>query len=429
MKRVRPSHLTEGNTVHYVWSIEEPVAANVSRGIDVVIEISRGVIALGWGIDAAVGSASVLSDAEVEALLGERWLPGIESTENGLRVPVAGTLGALIERHDRFRSRISESGVLTPPPPLTAYATVAYHCATHPPAPGASAFALLNLDTQGFVAFDTARRGLTVAGMLRHTVKLAASQAGWPEQEVGSFVLGHGEPRGSSEHSPVGLRRFAYLPLPSIESRGSGRARVAGPVRRVMLTCFADGCEEKLAWARRALGGMELLDERSGRAVAFLGPAAADDHVVHSYTRPASTWATVTPVVLPGYDDPAHYRRRLKKGVNAEEQKQLLDRLDRRVDGLIRKAIEQAGYAKDLATNAEIEWRQVGFWPGAELAHLYGVPDHLTRFPRLHVRLAWRDPAGHWLEVPGPLCIGSGRFLGLGLFAGHRQEDSGGNLR
>jgi CRISPR-associated protein Csb2 len=41
----------------------------------------------------------------------------------------------------------------------------------------------------------------------------------------------------------------------------------------------------------------------------------------------------------------------------------------------------------------------------------YAVPQHLASYPRLHVRLTWPRP------VNGPLCIGSGRFSGLGLFA------------
>lgn len=39
------------------------------------------------------------------------------------------------------------------------------------------------------------------------------------------------------------------------------------------------------------------------------------------------------------------------------------------------------------------------------------------RFPRLHVRIEWRDQAGRPVDVAGPCVIGGGRFYGLGLFA------------
>ncbi len=141
------------------------------------------------------------------------------------------------------------------------------------------------------------------------------------------------------------------------------------------------------------------------------------DTVVQAYTRPSTTWATVTPVVLPGYDDPAHYRRRLKRGTSGEEQKRLLNCLSERVGGLIRKAIVQAGFSQLLADNAEIEWRKVEYWRGADLADRYGVPDHLKRFPRYQVRIQWRNENRRPVKINGPICLGGGRFYGLGLLA------------
>lgn len=131
-------------------------------------------------------------------------------------------------------------------------------------------------------------------------------------------------------------------------------------------------------------------------------------------------------MVLPGYDDPAHYRRRLKRVVSAGEQKQLLGRLDDRIGALLQKAIAQSAFPKALADHAELHWRKSGFLPGVDLADRYGVPDHLKRFPRYHVRVVWRDGHGRPLQVPGPLCFGSGRFVGLGLFAAMPGDRSDG---
>lgn len=56
------------------------------------------------------------------------------------------------------------------------------------------------------------------------------------------------------------------------------------------------------------------------------------------YTHAANTWATVTPVVLPGYDDPGHLRRREKNGrVLPEQQRRILERLSNRIDALVAK--------------------------------------------------------------------------------------------
>ena len=405
-------------TLHYLWSLPNPLSSEVRTHIKVLSNVARSIVALGWGIDMAIGHAALLSDEQVKALSGERWIRGIEGVEDGLRVPTSGTLNALIERHERFLMRVRPDGTFDPTPPLpeSAYRKIEYRRATDPPRRLVAAFSLLKSDASGFRPFDTVRSNLTLAGMMRHAVTCAARRAGWPESKIAALVLGHGEPKNEN-HVPVGSRRFAYLPLPSIEGRGEGKARVDGSVRRLMLTALFDDCENEIAWARRALSGRDLIDENSGQSAALLSLLPGNEKMVRCYGEPADTWATVTPVVLPGYDDPSHYRRRLKKGVAAEEQKRLLERLNDRVDGLLRNAIVQAGFSKELADHAELEWRKVGFWAGTDLADRYGVPDHLKRFPRIHVRLRWRDAQNRPVAVPGPICLGGGRFYGLGLFA------------
>lgn len=417
MKTVRPTLLAGGNAVHYLWPLPEPVPEATRRNVDVLCGVARNVVVLGWGIDTVVGHGAILSDEEVEALVGERWLPGTESLEEGLRVPGAGTLDDLIHRHERFLTRLGPDGVFNPPPPLTAYATVTYRRATDPPHRPVASFSLLQLEATSFRAFDTARSALTVAGMTRHAASLAAAQAGWTESRINAFVLGHGESKTGAGHIAVGSRRFAYMPLPSIEARGRGKTHVVGSVRRVLLSCFGEGCEEEIAWARRRLSGEELVDEHQKKPVALLSLLPATDKVVRHYTERATSWSTVTPVVLPGYDDRAGYRQRLRRGPSAEEQRRLLARLDRRVEQLLRKAITQAGFPPVLAAHAELEWRSIGFWPGTDLASRYGVPDHLKHLPRYHVRLQWRDVEQRPVEIPGPVCLGAGRFYGLGLFA------------
>jgi CRISPR-associated protein Csb2 len=253
--------------------------------------------------------------------------------------------------------------------------------------------------------------------MVRHATRRAAESSKWPLDVVNAFVLGHVEGRQGEEHEAVGSRRFAYVPLPSLESRGRSNSRVVGDVRRVLVTCFSGDVDDKVGWAHRALSGQDLIDEATRAPVAFMTALPAMDRTVAAYTTSASAWATVTPVVLPGFDDPSHYRRRLDKGVDAEEQKRLLGKLAERVDSLLRKAIVQAGFPKALADHADLDWRKAGFWPGTDLADRYGVPDHLKRYPRYHVRIAWRDEQGAPIDVPGPICLGGGRYYGIGLFA------------
>jgi CRISPR-associated protein Csb2 len=416
MKRVRPTLMADGDTVHYLWRLPSPLTEADRTHFDIVSEISRSIVALGWGIDMAVGHAAILSDQQTEGLTGERWIPDESTSGHGLRVPVEGTLGNVLHRHERFLNRVGTDRVgsecFTAPPPLSVYRRIPYRREADPAARAFAAFSLLKLDSSGFKAFDTARRALTVAGMLKCAAK-AAARGEWPDE---SFILGHGEPK-HAKHITVGPRRFAYLPLPSIETRGHANARTIGSIRRVILTAFTDRCEEEIAWARRSLSGRELIAEQDGESAAVLSLIPENDYVVGRYTQPAAVWATVTPVVLPGHDDPAHYRRRLARGAAAEEQKNLLERLDDRIEALLRKAILQAGFSETLAKHAELDWSKAGFWPGSAPVDRYGIPDHLRRFARYHVKIQWRDEVKRPLEITGPICIGGGRFYGLGLFA------------
>lgn len=412
MKRVRPQHLPEEAAIHCIWEMPDRTSEE-ENAIDELAVAARHLTSLGWGWDMAVGEAKLISRDELADLSGEIWLPESTNADMGFRVPTSGTLNDLQRRHRQFLARIGPDG-LRPPEPLVVFRRVEYRRASDP-APRPSVCFSLERPEGGFRAFDPPCNTVRVAGMLRHATKRTAEEAGnWPPAR---FVLGHGEKPGE-KHETVNNRRFSYLPLPSIQSRGSGRSLVVGDIRRVCVAVFDSGHEREIEWARQTLPGQVLIREETGEIAALLAPVPQSDTVLRRYLDLASEWATVSPVVLPGYDDPAHYRRRLAKSdIGAEEQRRLLGALNQRIERLLRKAIRDAGFSEELAMHADLDWRSVGFWAGTQKAANYTVPDHLARFPRLHVRLRWRDAAGNPVRVPGPICLGGGRFYGLGLFA------------
>ena len=415
LKTVRTTWMLDGEAVHYLWSVNGPITQEVQDYIARLSRAAQGIVVLGWGLDLAIGDAKLIPEGQTIQFSETQWVPDDAAGGTVLRVAAADTFDGLTQRHREFLNRLSSHGYV-PPAPFMAFDSVAYRRATDPPHRSLAAFSLLSPDATGFRPFDTEKRSLTVAGMMRHVAKRAAIQSGWPKDKVDAFILGHAEDLASGNRKPVGKARFAYMPIPSLERRKSGGAPTVGSVRRVMLTILGGGCDEELAWARRTLSGYELIDEDTGEIISILSLLPLTDSVIRPYLEPAETWVTVTPVLLPGFDDPAHLRRRLRKGVPAQEQRSLLDRLDARVDGLLRKAIIQAGFSAILAEHADLEWRKVGFLPGVGHATNYGVPDHLRRFPRVHVRIHWRDSLGNTLRLPGPFCLGGGRFNGLGLF-------------
>jgi len=401
MKNLRPHRLPADTVVHYAWPLDSD-----SSAAPALIAATRGVVALGWGIDLVVGHGAVVDDARLAELAAQQkfWQPRTDGRCE-LRAPARGTLADLERRHAAFLSRTSiDDPTLRPPPALSVFAITRYARTDQPRTTEIAGFTLMRVESDSFRAFDAARRGMAVAGMLRHAARTAAERAGWDEVRVHSSVLGHG--KGDEA-------RLLLVPVPSIEPRGSG-GETAGAVRRVMVFS-TDERSHDAAWAARVLGGMDLIDEETGEVQAVLAATSHDDRVLRRYVSEFSTWVTVTPMLLPGHDDRDGLREKLRKARGSDEQKSLIERLAKRREALVRKALRQAGVGHELALSAEIEMRETGFIAGVDKAWRFAVPSHLAKSPRFHVKLAWPMP------VAGPLCIGRGRFSGLGLFVGLPQ--------
>jgi len=421
MKTVRYVRLIDQGdfpVAHYLWQLPSHLPTEMVDHLDTLSTASKTAVTLGWGLDLIAGHGRVISTEESNLLQGERWEAIAHNQAVPLRVPVSGTLDALERRHHFWLNRLVDSGTtFVPTAPLSTFEITGYARSVEQTALPFAAFSLRNPDSGNLRAFTAIHQVPVVSGMARHATKLAAQRSGWPQSKVNEFVLGHGEPRGAPSHVTVGAARFAYLPLPSIEIRKDGGAPVVGDIRRLILFSFATNHDNEIAWAGRTLSGQDLICEDTAAPPTILTPTPKSDSVVQRYTQRATTWATVTPVVLPGHDDPAHYRRRLGRTTSEEEQARLLAKLDDRIDRLLRRAMVQSGISMSLAAHADIQCRRVGFWRGTERADHYRVPAHLRQYARVHVRVQWRDEKGEPIEVPGPICFGGGRFYGIGLFA------------
>ena len=128
------------------------------------------------------GDALVISALEAAALPGDQWCPLTDSGGVSLRTPIAGTLDALIAKHQAFLNRIQRdvrgNNSFNPVPPLSAFKVVGYRRAIDPPQRPFATFGILKPDVSGFRAFDTVRRGVLLAGMMRCAAKKAARIAG-----------------------------------------------------------------------------------------------------------------------------------------------------------------------------------------------------------------------------------------------------------
>ncbi len=425
----------EDAPLSFVWSVEK-LDGDPSLHIGRLKDAAASLTHLGWGIDMAAADARLLSAEEVEKLPGESYQPVDEETGFQLRVPISGTFEALKNRHhNEFLKRIRierKEQTFHPVPKITTFCNRYYLTANKSRKPRVVAFALLprkqNTNAR-FQAFDPVEQGTAVAAMIRHLVSETEfhKQLGWKPEQL-AMLHGHGETENDGRsRQPVSGPRLAIFPLPTIEPRGQGQSKVIGSIRRVLLTIMRgdEKAPAKLDEVKRLLAGRDLEpnpNDRRRTPSAILSPIHKDkDKVVQEYLRPAKSWTTVSPVVLPGFDDRGGLRRRLRppqvENLSASEKKEILRKLEKRTEDLLRKAILHAGYSAEMAENAKLCWRGTGFWPGTALAGKSFVPQYLRPFRRLHVRIDWRDSKGKPIEVNGPVCLGGGRFLGMGLFA------------
>lgn len=419
-KFTRPTLLESNDTfpaVHYLWSLEEGTTIPACAEL---IAAARAISQFGWGIDLVVADAAILPDQETTKFAGKRWLPSEASGGKSLRIPMAGTLADLKNHYKAFLERVSlDSNVFKPVPPLAQFTNITYRRASEMSRPPYAVFAIRKPDDSGFAAFSPTRRGLQLSGMMRWAASQPdfAISLGWDENKVASFVMGHGEAWGEGVHKPVNGSRLVFIPLPSIEWRGEAKGNSVGAIRRVLVTVKGYIANEEFNRFVRHLEGRELVNEKTGEVVAFLRRQSREDGAINKYFAKSSEWVSVTPVILPGYDDPGKLRRRLNtETLTPQEKTSIVLKLETRIEALLRKALRQAGYPDALVQHAELQWRGIGFMQGTDLATAYAVPDQHRRYRRLHVHIVWRNSEGEPLEVSGPFCIGGGRFTGLGLF-------------
>ena len=368
-----PHRLHDDQPVHYLWEIKQTDWLAAEPHVEVLCREARHLLALGWGIDQAVGNGRILTDAEVSALAGQRWgawkahRPG--SLE--LRVPCPDSLADLDRVYQFFLGRVhgkDYSGELK----VRCFDIVTYANAATPPQRSYACFELP--EGIAFRQQDAAR----VASMVR-SLACTAAKADTHDFPGGAEVYVAGHVRKSKHNLP----RFSYLPLPSI-----GQEHADGMIRRLLVAEPSGGDSSHARWAQQRLLNAVIRDEdKNERGILLDLWRHSSRSVIGTYTKLAKTWSTVTPVLLPGFDD--------GKQTKAEK--------------LVISAAEQAGLP--VSAIAELTLRKAPFWSGSQHPREYALPSYLKGLPGWHVRIVFREP------ISGPLAIGAGRHSGLGVFA------------
>lgn len=380
LKTVSPRELSQSSGkphVYYVWrSSDGSVSPRDLR------QLASCLHTFGWGIDMAYADSLSLNENEKQALTGApEYCHHVPANTGKLQhVPAPGYLQDLTAAYQRYCNRRSGDGV-DPATRATKYGQERYQCVGSIELPTAK-FALRKLENSAPYAVPWAL-GMKVAAWMRHAAAEALRQEGYPDDLINSYVLGHGNGHG---------RHISFVPVPNI-----GTIYPDGAIRRIMLVEPANSDGEIAALLQLKLSSStlhRLVENGSGPrksepVCSLLG--SQPDNIWPYYTCSSRLWHSVTPVVLHGYNS-EHGKFSLKK-----------------TEQLLYQAFEKVGYTRQSIT--ELQFQSAPLWAGTAGSLQMRVPEHLKKWPRYHVAIAFRNP------VAGPVMVGIGRHYGIGLFA------------
>ena len=387
-KTWRPCFFDAAEPVLYVWDFDSGRAeAERIRGV------ATRLYQLGRGVDMAWAAAEILSRDGAAAALAAH--SGVLHTPGGggdVPVPHEGTLASLVERYKRFRTRltwdISADGKprqLFAQPPSASFRSVGYGTP-----PQRLYFELR--DESGF-----APRPLRSAAALVTGLRDAAAeklQTALPEKAAlfEKLIIGRGAgPRDVD-------RRIRLIPIPSI-----GAEHTDPSIRRLLIEIPAE-CPIRADDLRWAFAGLAPRDPGTGESWPGRLVSTDDSRMADRFAGCASMFHSVTAVALSAAE-----RRR----VGADEDgsaKNANERLgeERRAAGAIVQALRHAGVR---ARPSDISVQREPFLRRGATAERFADGSRFSKHTLWHVELRFSTP------VPGPLIVGDGRFIGLGLMA------------
>jgi len=393
-KHVAPKIFDEEQPFLYSWRFDgDPLHA------ETVCAIARDLYQLGRGVDQAwadprihtvEGRASQLAEYRGEIYEASGAGDGIP-----LSCPTVGTLASLEARFEGGLRRITRVGrvqqFVQPPKPRLLQVSYGSSAARY-------MFDLLRGD-QSF-ATQPMHRAAHLVELVRNLAAERLASA-LPDQRelVESFVIGRS---AGDANRPNPALRIRILALPSI-----GHAFADRGIRRIVVE-IPTHCPLRADDVRWAFSGLELYDPDTGVVHGVtLTPAEDSEMLSHfGFGKLNSRWQSVTPLVLPENAK----RRRIEPTRMLEEAKAGAERVaeEQRAVRAGLSALRQAGIHERVAV---LRVQREPFARKGTRAEAFAGGTRFAKERLWHVELEFEE------QVPGPLVIGDGRFLGLGLFA------------
>ena len=397
-KTIRPHIFDSRIPLLFVWTFK---GGTPDEGYArTVCDIVERLYQLGRGVDMAWAWADLLDASEIEVRLARHGgivhRPSKSGTGKALLCPRKGSLASLKERYDANRTRFTyvkqgkKVQQLFSQPPKPRFAKVAYDTPSHR--------FLFEMRTatpdESFAPWPSERVTelvLKVRDKAASRLKEALPQE--PEKKeagtIDSVLVG----RNATEADKA--TRVRILPLPSIGHNHADRA-----VRRVLVD-VPPNCPlraDDIAWA---FSGLPETNPATGEILWNLVRAGERGMLGHygisdNERQGFRVWRTITPVALPV----------LRTGGGSPGAKRVAG--EAKAARAVMQALRHVGVTTPVAS---IRVQREPFDRNGARAEEFAMPERFVARNLHHVEISFGQ------AVHGPLVIGNGRYLGLGLMA------------
>ncbi len=392
-KNARPHIFDSRIPLLFVWTFDDD--ENGGDNARTVCKIAEQLYQLGRGVDMAWAWAEILDAGEVETRLarhgGVVHRPSEGGTGKALLCPKKGSLASLKERYDANRTRFTymkegkQVQQLFSQSPKPRFAKVAYNT---PPQHFLFEMRTATHD-ESFVPWPSTK-AVELVVALRDKAADRLKEA-LPEKagEIDRVLVG----REATEADKAA--RVRILPLPSIGYTHADRA-----IRRILVE-VPPNCPlraDDIAWA---FSGLEEIDHSTGEILWNLVRAAEQGMLDHygvggNEQNAFRVWRTITPAALPV----------MRTGRRTAGAKRVAG--EEKAACAVVQALRHAGVAVPVES---IRVQREPFDRNGARAEEFAMPERFAARGLHHVEIAFAQ------AVRGPLVIGNGRYLGLGLMA------------
>jgi CRISPR-associated protein Csb2 len=396
-KAICPLLFDEEQPLLYAWALRDDAQHDTFTRI--LCQLSEGVYQLGRGVDLAWAWAEVIEEAE----LGERLAaydgivhrPSIGGDGKAFACPMKGSFQSLEDRYAANQQRfevvavgrsVSQSFRQLPKP--------RFQSVTYDSPAVRKVFDVRSMDDQP-QSWD-----LEKASVFVQTIRNAANARllnAFPSKAalIDHWLIGR---KADGSNGGKSDERIHIIPIPSI-----GHTHADHAIRRVLLE-IPTSCPlraDDLSWA---FNGLELGQD------GFLGRLMLADDMVFldhfGFGKKFAVWKTITPAALPV----SAGRRRIEPSRKLQEAKNATERAIEQQQArlAILTALRHAGVNGD-ALNIIVQ--REPFQAHGAKAEAFAPGTRFAKERLWHVALEFSE------AVKGPLVVGDGRFLGLGVFA------------